>query len=139
MKNIEIQIEKTRNKRNILLPDWTQDDNPQEVEGVPTLFQKSEQNTEQDQNTAENREILPQNDSFLLQSATPAVPDWVKIVEKWTPEMTVMAWPKINQVIDQYGEESAAAWVCEQSIKFFGKHLTSNDILRNIYLTSDQT
>lgn len=124
MENNREQIEKTRNIRNILLPDWTQDEIPQEVEGVPKVFQNLEQNTEQAEQQSE---------------AVPAlvIPQWVAIVQNWTPKMTVLAWPKINQIIDQYGEESAAAWVCEQSIKFFGKHLTSNVILAIILLTSD--
>lgn len=124
MENNREQIEKTRNIRNILLPDWTQDENLQEVEGVPKVFQNLEQNTEQ-------TEQQPEPVSAMV------IPQWVAIVQNWTPKMTVLAWPKINQIIDQYGEESAAAWVCEQSIKFFGKHLTSNVILAIILLTSD--
>lgn len=124
MENNREQIEKTRNIRNILLPDWTQEENLQEVEGVPKVFQNLEQNTEQ---TEQQPEPVPAME----------IPQWVAIVQNWTPKMTVLAWPKINQIIDQYGEESAAAWVCEQSIKFFGKHLTSNVILAIILLTSD--
>lgn len=124
MENNREQIEKTRNIRNILLPDWTQEENLQEVEGVPKVFQNLEQNTEQ-------TEQQPEPVSAMV------IPQWVAIVQNWTPKMTVLAWPKINQIIDQYGEESAAAWVCEQSIKFFGKHLTSNVILAIILLTSD--
>lgn len=124
MENNREQIEKTRNIRNILLPDWTQEENLQEVEGVPKVFQNLEQNTEQ---TEQQPEPVP----------AMVIPQWVAIVQNWTPKMTVLAWPKINQIIDQYGEESAAAWVCEQSIKFFGKHLTSNVILAIILLTSD--
>ena len=124
MENNKEQIEKTRNIRNILLPDWTQEEIPQEVEDVPKVFQNLEQNTEQ---TEQQSEAVP----------ALVIPQWVAIVQNWTPKMTVLAWPKINQIIDQYGEESAAAWVCEQSIKFFGKHLTSNVILAIILLTSD--
>lgn len=124
MENNSQQIEKTRNIRNILLPDWTQEVIPQEVEDVPKVFQNLEQNTEQ---TEQQSEAVP----------ALVIPQWVAIVQNWTPKMTVLAWPKINQIIDQYGEESAAAWVCEQSIKFFGKHLTSNIILAIILLTSD--
>lgn len=124
MENNREQIEKTRNIRNILLPDWTQEEIPQEVEDVPKVFQNLEQNTEQ---TEQQSEAVP----------ALVIPQWVAIVQNWTPKMTVLAWPKINQIIDQYGEESAAAWVCEQSIKFFGKHLTSNIILAIILLTSD--
>lgn len=124
MENNSQQIEKTRNIRNILLPDWTQDEIPQEVEDVPKVFQNLEQNTEQTEQQTEAAPAL-------------VIPQWVEIVQNWTPKMTVLAWPKINQIIDQYGEESAAAWVCEQSIKFFGKHLTSNIILAIILLTSD--
>lgn len=124
MENNREQIEKTRNIRNILLPDWTQEEILQEVEGVPKVFQNLEQNTEQ---TEQQSEAVP----------ALVIPQWVAIVQNWTPKMTVLAWPKINQIIDQYGEESAAAWVCEQSIKFFGKHLTSNIILAIILLTSD--
>lgn len=124
MENNSQQIEKTRNIRNILLPDWTQEVIPQEFEDVPKVFQNLEQNTEQ---TEQQSEAVP----------ALVIPQWVAIVQNWTPKMTVLAWPKINQIIDQYGEESAAAWVCEQSIKFFGKHLTSNIILAIILLTSD--
>ena len=124
MENNKEQIEKTRNIRKILLPDWTQEEILQEVEGVPKVFQNLEQNTEQ---TEQQSEAVP----------ALVIPQWVAIVQNWTPKMTVLAWPKINQIIDQYGEESAAAWVCEQSIKFFGKHLTSNVILAIILLTSD--
>jgi len=124
MENNKEQIEKTRNIRNILLPDWTQEDILQEVKCVPKVFQNSEQNTEQ---TEQQSEAVP----------ALVIPQWVAIVQNWTPKMTVLAWPKINQIIDQYGEESAAAWVCEQSIKFFGKHLTCNVILAIILLTSD--
>ena len=124
MENNKEQIEKTRNIRNILLADWTQEDILQEVKCVPKVFQNSEQNTEQ---TEQQSEAVP----------ALVIPQWVAIVQNWTPKMTVLAWPKINQIIDQYGEESAAAWVCEQSIKFFGKHLTSNVILAIILLTSD--
>lgn len=124
MENNKEQIEKTRNIRNILLPDWTQEEILQEVKCVPKVFQNLEQNTEQ---TEQQSEAVP----------ALVIPQWVAIVQNWTPKMTVLAWPKINQIIDQYGEESAAAWVCEQSIKFFGKHLTSNVILAIILLTSD--
>ena len=124
MENNSQQIEKTRNIRNILLPDWTQEEILQEVKCVPKVFKNLEQNTEQ---TEQQSEAVP----------ALVIPQWVEIVQNWTPKMTVLAWPKINQIIDQYGEESAAAWVCEQSIKFFGKHLTSNVILAIILLTSD--
>lgn len=127
MENNREQIEKTRNIRNILLPDWTQEEILQEVEGVPKVFQNLEQNTEQQEQTEQQTDPVP----------AIVIPQWVAIVQNWTPKMTVLAWPKINQIIDQYGEESAAAWVCEQSINFFGKHLTSNIILAIILLTSD--
>lgn len=124
MENNREQIEKTRNIRNILLPDWTQEEILQEVEGVPKVFQNLEQNTEQQEQQIDSVPAM-------------VIPQWVAIVQNWTPKMTVLAWPKINQIIDQHGEESAAAWVCEQSIKFFRKHLTSNIILAIILLTSD--
>lgn len=127
MENNSQQIEKTRNIRNILLPDWTQEVIPQEVKDVPKVFQNLEQNTEQEELTEQQTESAP----------ALVIPQWVEIVQNWTPKMIVLAWPKINQIIDQYGEESAAAWVCEQSIKFFEKHLTSNIILAIILLTSD--
>ena len=127
MENNSQQIEKTRNIRNILLPDWTQEEILQEVKCVPKVFQNLEQNTEQQEQTEQQTDPVP----------AMVIPQWVAIVQNWTPKMTVLAWPKINQIIDQYGEESAAAWVCEQSIKFFGKHLTSNIILAIILLTSD--
>lgn len=120
MKNIDNNKEKSRNIRNIFLPDWTESEDRQEVVSVPEPFQLLE-------NTEQNTE----------QAETGRFPQWVTIVKSWTPEMTVLAWPKINQIIEHADETTAIAWVCNNSHIFFEKHLTSNDKKHNIYLTSD--
>jgi hypothetical protein len=135
------QIEITSKRRNILLPDWTEDDIDQDLANVPSFDEKDGTDLEQTQKKSifvENQQKTTENRPELVEVDQPVnVPEWVAIVASWTPEQTVKAFPIIDQLISEYGESIAIEYTCKKSKYFFEKDLTSNAIMDNIYLTSD--
>ena len=135
------QIEITSKRRNILLPDWTEDDIDQDLANVPSFDEKDGTDLEQTQKESifvENQQKTTENRPEPVEADQPVnVPEWVAVVTSWTPEQTVKAFPIIDQLINEYGESVAIEYTCKKSKYFFEKDLTSNAIMDNIYLTSD--